>query len=101
MSRAARGFAPAQTYGNGASMNNYEKYRDVFVRVFSVTPEELEKGFAFRTQEDWDSILHMSLISELEDVFGVLFETDDILNFGSYENGMKILERCGVSFENG
>ena len=59
-------------------MNNYEKYRDVFVRVFSVTPEELEKGFAFRTQEDWDSILHMSLISELEDVFDVMFESEGL-----------------------
>ena len=43
------------------------------------------------------SVAHLSLISELEDAFDVMFESNDILHYGSYENGKIILEKYGIS----
>ena len=34
---------------------------------------------------------------KLEDKFGVSFETDDIVNFSSYEVGKEILNKLGVN----
>ena len=79
-------------------MTNLEKYTNIFINVFSTDVEELRGGFCFKEIERWDSLIHLTLISELEENFGVLFDTDDILNFGSYENGIKILSRYGVDF---
>ncbi len=79
-------------------MSNLEKYNDAFCRVLNVTEEYLNEGFTFREVPQWDSVAHLSLISELEDAFDVFFESEDILHFGSYENGKKILERYGVEF---
>ena len=42
---------------------------------------------------------HLTLISELEATFDVLFETEDILHFGGFLNGMKILAGYGVDFD--
>jgi acyl carrier protein len=78
-------------------MNN-EKYESVFTSVFNVDKEVLNENFTFKAVDEWDSFLHLTLISELEDAFDVLFESEDILNFGGYENGKKILEKYGVDF---
>ena len=79
-------------------MSNRAKYDEVFLSVFEVKKSDLNEHFTYKDVEQWDSLCHLTLISELEDAFGVMFETDDILHFGGYENGMKILERYGVDF---
>ena len=79
-------------------MNNLEKYQGVFMNVFNVTVNDLNEIFTFKDVMEWDSITHMSLIADLEDCFDVMFETEEILNFGSYLNGIKILESKGVVF---
>lgn len=80
-------------------MNNLEKYNDVFMRVLEVPEEVLNEKFCFKDVPQWDSVAHLSLISELEDVFDVFFESDDVLHYGSYENGKKILEKYGVEIK--
>ena len=79
-------------------MSNKEKYQIVFMTIFNVDAEELNDTFNFKDVDKWDSLTHLTLISELEYTFDVIFETDDILHFGGYENGMKILTRYGVEF---
>lgn len=80
-------------------MSNSDKYKNIFKEIFSVNAEELNGDFNFKDVEKWDSLTHLTLISELEDAFEVMFETEDILHFGGYENGKKILARYGVEFE--
>ena len=80
-------------------MSNLEKYNQVFVRVFDVSEAALNDAFTFKAVPEWDSVVHLSLISELEDTFDIMFESEDILHYGSYENGKKILERYGISFD--
>jgi len=77
-------------------MSNKEKYNDVFKRVFLVDDSQLGDGFEFGKVKEWDSVAHMKLISELEDEFDVMFDTDDILHYGSYDNGIRILSKMGI-----
>lgn len=79
-------------------MNNLKEYNKVFTTLFNINENQLNKDFTFKNVEDWDSIVHLSLITELEDTFNVMLETEDILSFGSYENGMRILEKYEISF---
>ena len=46
---------------------------------------------------EWDSIGHMTLISALEEKFKISIETDDIINFSSFNEGKKILKKYGVN----
>ena len=80
-------------------MNSLELYDNIFIEIFQISKDDLNDAFTFDLVEAWDSLAHMSLIGELEDTFDVLFETDEILNYGSYEKGKRILEKHGVVFE--
>ena len=77
-------------------MDNIEKYNKAFINTFSVEKKALQ-NLEYNKIETWDSIGHMTLISELEDSFKVTFETDDIIDFSSYEKGKEILKKYKVN----
>jgi len=71
-------------------MSNEEKYVEAFVNAFGVE-EDAVPTLEFKGIEEWDSVGHMSLISELEDAFDIMMETEDIIELSSYEKGKEIL----------
>ena len=77
-------------------MTNLEQYNKIFMDVLGTDETALNENFTFKDVPQWDSVAHLSLISELEEAFDVMFEPDDILHYGSYENGKKILEKYGI-----
>ena len=80
-------------------MTNLEKYTQVFVETFEVSAEEAQ-GLKYQDVEAWDSVGHMGLIATLEDAFGIMMDTDDIIDFNSFEKGKEILAKAeyGVEF---
>ena len=78
-------------------MTNLERYNKVFEDVLGVDEAALNDAFTFKDVPQWNSVAHLTLISELEDAFDVLFESEDILHYGSYENGKSILGKYGVN----
>ncbi len=80
-------------------MNNLEKYNEAFTTTFEITEEQLA-GLKYQDIQAWDSVGHMSLIAALEDAFDIMMETDDIIDFSSYEKGKEILAKddYGVKF---
>ena len=77
-------------------MTNLEKYNKVFINVFGVKESALDDTFTFKAVHQWDSVAHLSLISQLEDVFDIMFDSEDILHYESYDNGKKIMLKYGV-----
>lgn len=45
---------------------------------------------------EWDSVGHMSLVSCIEETFDIMLETDDIIEFNSFQKGIEILKKYGV-----
>lgn len=76
-------------------MTNLEKYDKLFVRGFKVKPEDLP-GLKYRGIKAWDSLGHMDLISDIEEVFDIHMSTPDVMEFSSYEMGKEVLKRYGV-----
>lgn len=77
-------------------MSNLEKYNRIFCELFS-----LESGFdgekvKLNDTEDWDSVGHMTLITEIEDTFEIMMETEDILALTSYNKGIEILKKYEI-----
>ena len=79
-------------------MTNLRKYDKVFRRVLKKEQDEL-KDLRYRGVPSWDSLGHMNLIGELEEVFDVMLETPDMLAFSSYEKGKEIMKKYGVVIE--
>ena len=80
-------------------MTNLEKYNNAFVETFEITEDQLP-GLQYQAIEAWDSVGHMGLIAALEDAFDIMMDTDDIIDFSSYEKGKEILAKAeyGVEF---
>ena len=79
-------------------MSNLEKYREIIRDVLLMQNMDMEKNAERGKTANWDSIGHINLITRLEDEFDVMFETEDILKFKTFENGIEILKSYGVEF---
>ncbi|MEK9727146.1 MAG: acyl carrier protein [Candidatus Margulisiibacteriota bacterium] len=77
-------------------MNNKEKYEEVFLKSFALEKDKLNKDLVYESVSAWDSIGHMGMIAELEDVFEIELETDDIIDFSSFEKGKEILKKYSI-----
>ncbi len=78
-------------------MSNKAKYTKVFTDLFNIS-EDQAVNLKYQDIIEWDSVGHMDLISEIEDAFDIAMGTEDIVNFNSYETGIKILsENYGIS----
>ncbi len=76
-------------------MANIEKYNQAFIETLEVTEDKLAT-LKYHDVEAWDSVGHMTLMAALEDAFDIMMETEDIVDFSSYEKGKEILKKYGV-----
>lgn len=79
-------------------MSNREKYNNAFIESLEVEEDQLA-DLKYQDVPTWDSVGHMGLISEIEDAFDIQMETDDIVDFGSYEKGIELLKKYGVKID--
>lgn len=73
-------------------MSNYEKYVNAFVEGLEVEADKVE-GLEYQSIAEWDSVGHMGLIAAIEDAFDIMMDTDDIIEFSSFEKGRDILTK--------
>lgn len=77
-------------------MDNLKKYNEIFIECFEVEEHQLNAELVYNSILNWDSVGHMAMIAELEDAFEIMMDTDDIIEFSSYEIGKDIIRKYGV-----
>ena len=77
-------------------MENIEKYNNAFIEVFGAKAEELNDSYSKETVVEWDSVHQLSLISQMEDAFDIMFDPEDIMEMTSYANGKALLKKYDV-----
>ena len=80
------------------TMNNKQKYDQVFMESFSIDKSVLGDNLEYNTIPEWDSVGHMGLMAELEEAFDIMMEMDDIIDFSSYKKGFELIAKYGVEF---
>lgn len=79
-------------------MSNYDKYVEVFSDTFEIDKNEVE-NLTYQGIEAWDSVGHMGLIAAIEETFDIMMDTEDIIDFSSFQKGKEILStKYGISF---
>lgn len=79
-------------------MTNLEKYNKAFMETFEIGEDQLA-GLKYQDIQAWDSVGHMGLVAALEDAFDIMMDTDDIIDFSSYEKGKEILAKDAYKVE--
>ncbi len=77
-------------------MSQNEKYINSFIDALGIEKNIVNENLKYNEIPEWDSIGHMTLISNLEDAFEISFETDDIVDFSSFNKGKEILKKYNI-----
>jgi acyl carrier protein len=72
---------------------------EVFRHAFSLPEDADVYALAYGQDENWDSIGHMVLVAEIEEAYGVLLDTDDVVGLSDYRAAVDLLVRLGVVCE--
>ena len=65
-----------------------EIFSDVFDEEITLTPETTSADI-----EDWDSLTHITLVSEVEDAFGFKFSMKDVLGMKNVGEMVDIIRK--------
>ena len=77
-------------------MGNKQKYQDIFIKSLAMHSNKFNENIKYNEIPEWDSIGHMTLMSGLEEGFGIAMDTDDIVDFSSYKKGIEILKKYKI-----
>ena len=78
-------------------MSAKKKYQYIFIKSLSIDSNKFNENIKYNDIPEWDSIGHMTLISELEEEYKISFETDDIVDFSSFKKGIELLKKYNVN----
>ena len=78
-------------------MSNKHKYQDIFIKSLSINSNKFNENIKYNEIPEWDSIGHMTLMSGLEEGFGITMDTDDIVDFSSFKKGIEILKKYNIN----
>ncbi len=77
-------------------MSHLTTYDKVFVDSLDLSSDQLGKELQYQSVPNWDSVGHMQLIAGIEEAFDIMLDTDDIIDFSSYEVGKEILSKYDI-----
>ena len=77
-------------------MDNKKKYQEIFTKSLAIGDEKFSDQTKYNEIPEWDSIGHMTLMSGLEEGFGITLETDDIVDFSYFKKVIEILKKYKV-----
>ncbi|HEX6470984.1 MAG TPA: acyl carrier protein [Streptosporangiaceae bacterium] len=78
-------------------MIDTDRLRKVF-RASLGLPDDVDvDALEYQAIDKWDSLAHMTLVAALEDEFGVMLDTDDVLAVSSFPAARDVLEKLGAA----
>ncbi|MFB9887630.1 acyl carrier protein [Balneatrix alpica] len=77
-------------------MNEPAKLYQVFAQALGLEASQISDELTYNSIPAWDSTAHMILVAELENAFGVMLDTDDIIDMSSVAKARQILSKYHV-----
>lgn len=70
---------------------------DLFRHALDLSADVDVTGLAYGQHDHWDSIGHMVLVAEIEDAYGLMLDTDDVIGLSDFDAAVRLLQRNGVA----
>lgn len=80
-----------------SQINTRTKLEQAFVDALDLPADTDVSRLAYGHHDHWDSIGHMALVAEIEDVYDVMLDTDDVIGLSDHAAAVALLERHGVT----
>lgn len=66
--------------------------------MLDIPLDEVTDDLAYNSIPQWNSVIHMALVAELEDKFDIMLDTDDIIDMSTVAKAREILTKYEVGF---
>ncbi|NHK31559.1 MAG: acyl carrier protein [Asgard group archaeon] len=70
-----------------------EKTYEIVNKVLLIDKEKITDELTMKDVEEWDSMAHLMIVSEIEQTFEIILEDDDITSMTSVGNIFSILKK--------
>ncbi len=74
-----------------------DKLHEIVAKGLLLDIAQVNDALQYNSIPEWDSVAHMTLIANLEDEFGIMLDTDDIIAMSSVGTIREILTKYDVS----
>lgn len=68
-----------------------ERFNKIIMEVFEI--DSVDEAMTRENTEKWDSLLHLTLVTAIEDEFDIMLDTEDILSLDSYATGLEVVAK--------
>jgi len=79
------------------SSSTDEKLKDILAKVLLIDNSKISDGMSRKNVEEWDSMAHLMLVSEIESAFEVTMDDDDIMEIQTVGDIKKTLKKLGIT----
>jgi len=79
-------------------MDNLQQLKEAFSKSLELDLSAITDDLAYSVNKQWDSIRHMNLVAEIEDLFDIMMDTEDIIDMSSFAKAKQILGKHDVKF---
>ena len=70
-----------------------DKLRKIFSETFAIDEKEVVDDLAYESIPSWDSVAHMAMVAEVEEIFDIMMDTDDIIEMSNFKISVEIVSR--------
>jgi len=70
-----------------------DKLKEIFATSLGIEKVTVQDDLTYNTIDEWDSVAHMGLVSEIEDGFDIMLDTDDIIDMSSFAKAKEIVAK--------
>ena len=74
-----------------------ERLLECFAQTFGINRDHVTLKLAYQSIPEWDSVGHMALVAEIETVFDIRLDTDDIIGMSDVAKAIQIVQKHGVT----
>ncbi len=74
-----------------------DKLKDILAKVLLIDKNKISDEMSRKSVEEWDSMAHLMLVSEIEAVFEVAMSDDDIMEIQTVGDIKKTLKKLGIA----
>jgi len=78
-------------------MSSLEKLKTAFVTALALPVDVDVANAEYGETEGWDSVAHMALVAEIESVFDIMLDTEQVIGMSSFSKAREIVTSHGVA----
>ncbi|MFM7169203.1 MAG: acyl carrier protein [Planctomycetaceae bacterium] len=76
-----------------------KKLKQIFASSLGIDESLVHDGLKYAEIPQWDSVAHMGLVSNIENEFEIMMDTDDVIGMSSFAVAREIVGKYGVKFD--